>query len=67
MKKIIISSILVFSFILCASAQVGSPAQVDSVKAVQTTHTNALGKKTIVSDPLGQKPTNWSRIKDLFR
>jgi hypothetical protein len=64
MKKIIISSILVFSFMLCASAQVGSPAKVDSVKAVQTVYTNALGKKTIVNP---KPPTNWSKIKDLFR
>jgi hypothetical protein len=65
MKKLIISSILVLSFIFCASAQqIESQSKVDSVKAVQTVDKNSLNKKTIVNP---KNPTNWSRIKDLFR
>lgn len=56
---------LVLSLILCASAQQGgSVAKVDSVKAVQTIDKNALTKKTIINP---KPPTNWSKIKDLFR
>jgi hypothetical protein len=65
MRKIIISAILVFSFMICVSAQQQvSQSQSDSVKAVQTADKNTLNKKSIVNP---KPPTNWSRIKELFK
>jgi hypothetical protein len=65
MRKIIISSFVVFSFIICASAQQpGAQSQSDSVKVVQTSDKNTLNKKTITNP---KPPTNWSRIKELFK
>jgi ABC-type Fe3+-hydroxamate transport system substrate-binding protein len=66
MKRIITSSVLVLSFILCVSAQqVESQAsQSSSVKTTQTVNKNTLNKRTII---IPKAPTNWSKIKDLFR
>jgi hypothetical protein len=65
MKKLIISSSIVLSFIICGSAQQGADTQnVAPAKSVQSVDKSALGKKTIVNP---KPPTNWSKIKDLFR
>jgi hypothetical protein len=65
MKKLITSSILVLSFIICASGQANTVTQNSaSSKSVQTVDKTTLNKKTIVQ-PKGV--TNWSKIKDLFR
>lgn len=65
MKKLIVSSVLVFSFIVCASAQQGTDSQkVAPAKSVQTVDKGSLDKKAHVTPPGG---TNWSKIKDLFR
>jgi hypothetical protein len=68
MKKLVNSSILILSFIICVSAQMGSDVlKIPASKSIQTTDKGALNKKTIVTNPKGQAPTNWSKIKDLFR
>lgn len=65
MRKLIISTAIVFSFIICASAQQSTDTQnVVPAKSVQTVDKNALNKRTIV---IPKPPTNWSKIKDLFR
>ena len=63
MKKIAIASITILAFIAFAFAQPVTTG-IDSLKAVQKSETSKLGKKTIVQPT---PPTNWSKIKDLFR
>jgi hypothetical protein len=64
MKKTAIVSITILAFILLAFAQPASTGT-DSLKVVQKSETSKLAKKTIVQQPI--PPTNWSKIKDLFR
>ena len=65
MRKLIISSAIVLSFIICASAQQSAETQKSApAKSVQTVEKSSLGKKTIT---VPKPPTNWSKIKDLFR
>lgn len=64
MKKITIGSITILAFIVFAFAQPVTTGT-DSLKAVQKSETSKLAKKTIVIPP--PAPTNWSKIKDLFR
>jgi hypothetical protein len=65
MKKLLISLVLVFSFSICASAQQSPIAQKAApAKTVQSVDKSTLNKKTIT---LPKTPTNWSKIKDLFR
>jgi hypothetical protein len=63
MKKITIASITILTFIAIAFAQPVTTG-IDSLKAVQKSETSKLSKKTIVQPT---PPTNWSKIKDLFR
>jgi hypothetical protein len=65
MRKPIISSVILLSFIICASAQVSVDSQkIAPAKTGQSVDKNALNKKTIVNP---KAATNWSKIKDLFR
>jgi hypothetical protein len=69
MKKTAIATITILSFVVFAFAQPATMAS-DSLKAVQKSETSKLGKKTIVMPPPPGNPTaptNWSKIKDLFR
>jgi hypothetical protein len=60
MKKTIISSIAILSFIAFAFSQPVSPSA-DVTKSAQITN---LNKKTSIQP---KPPTNWSRFKDLFK
>jgi hypothetical protein len=63
MKKITIATITILAFIVFAFAQPATSGT-DSLKAVQKSEISKLGKKAIVQPT---PPTNWSKIKDLFR
>jgi hypothetical protein len=69
MKKVIVSSILVLSFIICASAQqTVDPQKIAPAKSVQAVDKSTLNKKTSIVQPkTSTTGTNWSKIKDLFR
>jgi hypothetical protein len=64
MKKITIVTTTILAFVVFAFAQ-PPVTGTDSLKAVQKSETSKLAKKTIVIPP--KAPTNWSKIKDLFR
>jgi hypothetical protein len=65
MKKLFISLVVIFAFSVCAWSQQTTESQVVTpAKTVQSVDKSSLTKKTIVSP---KPPTNWSRIKDLFR
>jgi hypothetical protein len=63
MKKITSVSITILAFVVFAFAQ-PTTSGTDSLKVVQKTENSKLAKKTIVQPT---PPTNWSKIKDLFR
>jgi hypothetical protein len=65
MKKIIMALFTIICFFVFAFSQVDTAATgSDSLKAIQKSGNASLSKKTITKQ---QPPTNWSKIKDLFR
>jgi hypothetical protein len=64
MKKTVLASVAILSFIICAFAQAPVSSS-DSLKSAQKIETVSFNKKTSIVTP--KPPTNWSKIKDLFR
>jgi hypothetical protein len=64
MKKISIAKFILITFFAFTFAQPAAPS-LDSLKVTQKSETAKLAKKTIVIP--SKSPTNWSKIKDLFR
>jgi hypothetical protein len=58
------TAILVFVFLAGSSFAQAPVSSADSLKAAQKSESVKLNKKTIVTK---STPTNWSKIKDLFR
>jgi hypothetical protein len=63
MKKALLSLLAIGALIACPFAQTPASSQ-DSLKSSQKIESLGLNKKTIVTP---KAPTNWSKIKDLFR
>jgi len=63
MKKIFISALAVIVVAVCSFSQTPVPSA-DSLKSSSKSVAANLSKKTIVTK---NNPTNWSKIKDLFR
>jgi hypothetical protein len=63
MRKVLTSLFTISALVACLYAQSPAASQ-DSLKSAQKIESSGLNKKTIVTP---KAPTNWSKIKDLFR
>lgn len=63
MKKAAVVTCTVIFLAVCSFAQ-APVSSADSLKSAQQSESVKLSKKTIVKT---SAPTNWSKIKDLFR